>query len=120
MCVPQAVANPNARLGSLRTHDLKLSCSAATSTSAQAPMLEMQSLPRHVRAQVPRLHGTAPATSLNTDFTAPAPNVVGHQEIKERAVAAWATVKSSKWSHPSAHSPSWLQRQFPGLTRHSS
>jgi hypothetical protein len=71
--VPQAVANPNAMLGSLRTHDLKLSCSAATSTSAQAPMPEMQSLLLHVRAQLPRLHGTAPATSLHTDLTAPAP-----------------------------------------------
>ena len=73
MCVPQAVANPNARLGSLRTHDLKFSCSAATETSAQAPMLEMQDVRRHVRAQYRRLHGTALATSLNTNPTAPAP-----------------------------------------------
>ena len=39
MCVPQAVANQDARLGSLRTHDLKLSCSVATATSAQAQEL---------------------------------------------------------------------------------
>jgi hypothetical protein len=82
MCVPQAVANPNARLGSLRTLDLKLSSSAATSTSAHAPMPEMQSLPRRVRARLPRLHGTAPATSLNTEPNAPAPNAVGHQKTK--------------------------------------
>ena len=83
MCVRQAVANPNARLGSLRTHDLKLSCSAATATSEHSPMPEMQSNPRHVRAQLPRLHGTAPATSLNTDLTAPAPNDAGHKRTKE-------------------------------------
>ena len=73
MCVPHAVANPNARLGSLRTHDLKLSSSAATATAAQAPMLEMQDVRRHVRAQHRRLRGTALATSLNTNPTAPAP-----------------------------------------------
>jgi len=75
MCVPQADANPNARLGSLRTHDLKLSSSAATATSEHSPMPEMQSNPRHVRAQLPRLHGTAPATSLNTNQTALAPKL---------------------------------------------
>jgi hypothetical protein len=38
-------------------------------------MPEMQSLRRHVRAQLPRLHGTAPATILDTDPTAPAPTL---------------------------------------------
>jgi hypothetical protein len=61
--------------GSLRTLDLKLRFSAATATSAQAPMPEMQGFWRHVRDQLPRLPGTAPATSLNTNQTALAPKL---------------------------------------------
>ncbi len=38
-------------------------------------MPEMQGFRRHVRDQLPRLPGTAPATSLNTNQTALAPKL---------------------------------------------
>ena len=91
MCVPQAVANSNAMLGSRRTHDLKLSCSAETATSAQPPMPEMQILRRHVRTQLPRLLGTAPATSVNMDATAPAPTL---SATKDQRVSLCRVVRS--------------------------